>query len=451
MTNSVPDDSGTRPAAQGAGRKPFVSLVLAGLMLAWPVGCTSPRALRHAPAGHTLTTTHPDRPCHALDVDLAGPHVVLDPVLYGWLRRLEGAVQGGEGVVADGCLEPDEVTTLARLGLTDAAGVEFVRAQDAWVLRRWRSLTPVLREPLVAGLVRARAGEFAEARRLWETAQEEARGWSERVLLLEHLVWLDLFAGSEPSLEADIDRLTQAEANSPIARYALAWAAFRTRDLRSSYELASDLRDDPGSPPALRLLAGDLADLVTWVDPELPDDHFELPGGFTRRELMAYARYQNLRVLSSVHELDPVLRDVDVRSFRAVKKRLVRLVSDGGLRPAQVPWVVHLLFNDPERMRYEYRPGLVEPDVAFREGEFDCAEYTHASQELLEAVGLDTGRLLYQASDDLKHTLLVYRVDGRWGFMSVRSFSPPVYPSPSGAWEFWEPYSVSGSLRYTIR
>ncbi len=406
-------------------------------------GCASPRASQLA-----TPERPPPRRCAAIDIDLRGPHTGLDPVLYLWLADLEGRVPDE---AADGCLGPDELERLARLGLTDPAGVQFARDQDAWVLDRWRSIPRDVLAPLLDARAQARSGAFDESRSQLELIRLAAVDLPERRLLLEELVWLSLFEGDDQRLERDQIRLAELAPDAPLARFARAFLAWRRGQLPDARSASTGLRDDPTTPPWLRLLAGDLAEQVAEIDVTVPDDPFLLPGGFGRRELTAWVRHQNLRVLDSLDDLDPLLEGVNVRDFRALKRRLARLVRRGELQPSELPWIVHLLFNDPDRMRYVMNLKTVPLEVAFRRGEYDCSEYTDAAQELLEAAGLETGRLLYEAGSGYRHILLVYEVDDRWGFMSVRSFSPPVYERVGDTWEYWLPYAVPDTLRYTIK
>lgn len=128
--------------------------------------------------------------------------------------------------------------------------------------------------------------------------------------------------------------------------------------------------------------------------------------------------------------------NINIRQFDEVKGRLVSLVQQGGLPLPQVPWVMHLFFQT----FFTYQESAAPRPVAqiFAMGLYDCTEYTEAMQDLLNAVGIETKAVTFHLSAETGHAFLAYRLNGKWGFLSVKSFSPPVYKTRADIYRIWD-------------
>lgn len=368
----------------------------------------------------------------------------IDPVLYGHLEDLDIRADMSQGQpVSDGCLDANDFSELQRTGGLSPADLGYYQRQFQYQRWRWDSLSPSARERWVAALRLVREGRSEDAARLIREAQRQPDlGCYVSRFFETELLWFDVYTGDWDRAASKAAALLSGDPDNPLALYASAVAANRTRNYGTAKSYLDHLQGLPSPPPFLIAESRGLEEEVTQRDPTLRPDLPAATSPLSLTEQRSYVNHIAARTLKDRARVRELLAGVEARHFDEVEKRFVTLVRGGQISPEELPWLVHVWFHT--FLRYEALPALRSFSKAMANGVFDCTEYSEGMQRILSDAGVECTAVQFKDTADTAHLFVAYKMGAGWGFASVMSFEPPHHPSLSDVLGRWRQERFSG-------
>lgn len=375
----------------------------------------------------------------------------LDPVLYAKLNELNATADDMQLEDSDHCLTADDWDILLKSGEITPDSYQFLVDQSQYQSSLWSTLDGPAKSVLVNGLRRAYAGDAEGARTIWEEALYHPFLVSSGAVFAERLVWLDVFMGTIPEgapllAAGAYGFLAHENPHHPLLDYVAALTIMDQREFQNARYYLNRVATSDRSSPVLRGLALTQQKNLDRVDSRsriASAGTNVMDGAYTMNESRGYVDYYNYLVLT-----DPSVQylffGLDVHDYELVRGRFVEIAEGGwsNFSRDDVPWLTHSFFNQ-DYMRYERSDQVRSLERCFRRGEYDCSEYTEGSQDILNKCGIETKAVTFASGPDTRHSFLAYAIDGKWGYMSVRSFSPPVFNSFREVLAEWNPKRAS--------
>ena len=361
----------------------------------------------------------------------------IDPVLYEHLENLDIQANQSRGdAVSDGCLDPTDLDQLQRNGTLSPTHLAFYRQQFQYHRDTWDSLPSTVRGRWLTALRLARENEIEKARAEIEWARHQLGLTAPVHRFLEgQLLWLDVYTGDWESAKSKALSLLSVDPDNPLALYASATVANRSRNYLSAKSDVDHLQRLRAAPPYLLVESRELEEEVVDRSPTLTADLPEGTSPLSLTEQRSYLGRVAAQTLQDRPRLRALLSGVDPLDFGQVKKRLVSLTGDGTIPLSELPWLAHVYFHTFLRYVRSDEPRLLAGAV--RAGIYDCTEYTEGMQEILRGVGIHSTAVAFNTTPTVKHSFLAYESGGKWGFASVMSFEPPDLSSLSEGPRRW--------------